>query len=85
MTQMNDRIKKIAEQAGFIMWADEPWGRGQVIDWAVNYDAELEKFAELIMQECIEVVNSRYMGDLNREDQEVRRCVEDLKQHFGVE
>jgi hypothetical protein len=25
------------------------------------------------------------MGDLNREDMEVRRCITDVKKHFGVE
>ena len=43
------------------------------------------RFAELIVSECIGVVNKRYMGDNNREDMEVRRCVEDVKKHFGVE
>jgi len=44
-----------------------------------------EKFAELIVAECITTVQKRYMGDNNREDMEVRRCVADMKQHFGVE
>ena len=44
-----------------------------------------EKFAELIVEECLSVLNKRFMGDLNREDMEVRRCVADVKQHFGVE
>ena len=48
-------------------------------------DEFCEKFAELIIQECIGVVDARYMGDNNREDMEVRRCVADLKKHFGVE
>lgn len=43
------------------------------------------KFAELVVLEAIKVVQRRYMGDNNREDMEVRRCVEDLKKHFGVE
>ena len=43
------------------------------------------KFAELIVQECISTVQKRYMGDNNREDMEVLRCVADMKQHFGVE
>jgi len=41
--------------------------------------------AELIVAEAIAVVQRRFMGDLNREDMEVRRCVEDVKKHFGVE
>ena len=44
-----------------------------------------EKFAELIVQEAIGVLQKRFMGDLNREDMEVRRCIEDVKKHFGVE
>ena len=46
-------IKELAEQAGFVMWADEPWKpEGQVVDWSNNYDNELAKFAELIVKEC---------------------------------
>jgi len=44
-----------------------------------------EKFAELIVQECIDTLSKRFMGDLNREDIEIRRCIEDLKYCFGVE
>ena len=47
-------------------------------------DPETEKFAELIVQDCLDVLNSRFMGDLNREDMEVKRCIEDVKEHFGV-
>jgi hypothetical protein len=46
---MNERIKELAEQAGFECWKDEPYRpEGQIIDWASNYDEELEKFAELV-------------------------------------
>ena len=41
-------------------------------------------FAKLILQECIATVKKRYMGDNNREDMEVRRCVADIQTHFGV-
>lgn len=44
----------------------------------------LYQVADLTIQECISTVNKRYIGDNNREDMEVRRCVEDLKEHFGV-
>jgi hypothetical protein len=40
---------------------------------------------ELIVQEAIGVLQKRFMGDLNREDMEVRRCIEDVNKHFGVE
>lgn len=44
-----------------------------------------KKFAELIVRECIDTVQKRCIGDHNREDAEVMRCVADLKEHFGVE
>jgi hypothetical protein len=51
-----------------------------------TYEQEaIEKFAELIVTDAIGVLQKRFMGDLNREDMEVRRCIEDLKKHFGVE
>jgi hypothetical protein len=79
---MNQRIRQLAEQAD--KFTD---GTLQMVgefhpDW---HEIRDEKFAELVVRECIGVVNRRYMGDNNREDMEVRRCVEDLKKHFGVE
>ncbi len=47
--------------------------------------SEVAKFSELIVAEAINVLQKRYMGDLNREDQEVMRCIEDVKKHFGIE
>jgi hypothetical protein len=72
---MNERIGKLAEQAGLL----GPTSR------VGNSHEATEKFAELIVAEAVAVVQRRFMGDLNREDLEVRRCVEDLKLHFGVE
>ena len=70
---MNEHILELAKQAGVSAQSETTLHPNQV------------KFAELIVQECIGVVDKRYMGDNNREDFEVRRCVEDLKKHFGVE
>ena len=76
---MNQRIQELAEQAGLIAGVNDD------LDFKKTLTAKEKKFAELIVWECIDTVNKRYMGDNNREDMEVRRCVEDLKQHFGVE
>ena len=68
---MNERIKKLAEQAGFVMWSDCDWKpRGEVIDWASNYDKELRKFAELVRadereacaQACEDLIGTRAMA-----------------------
>jgi hypothetical protein len=67
---MNERILELARQ----IWPDP----------SISH-ANHMRFAELIVAQAIGAVQKRYMGDNNREDMEVRRCVEDLKKYFGVE
>ena len=77
---MNQRIKQITGQV-LDEIVPETWTR-------LGYDKIKEiqnRTAELIVQETISVLQKRFMGDLNREDMEVRRCIEDVKKHFGVE
>ena len=70
---MNERINLLAEQAY------------ELSDISNSGELFEEKFAESIIRECIATVQKRYMGDNNREDMEVLRCVADMKKHFGVE
>lgn len=56
--KMNEKIKELAEQAGFIAWEDEPWNPGDVFDWSSVYDSELEKFARLIQERCAAIAMS---------------------------
>jgi hypothetical protein len=47
-TKFTKQIKKVAEEAGFILWDDEHWKpEGAVVDWAILYDKELVKFYHL--------------------------------------
>jgi len=77
---MNKRIQELAEQADPEHWHSR-WYSG--INPRVM-DSEIKKFTHLIIADAINTVERRFMGDLNREDMEVRRCVADLKAHFGV-
>ena len=78
---MNERIKLLAEQAGIAVWGDAVY----MYDSKDTLDSTVvEKFADVIVQEVIAVLQKRFMGDLNREDLEVRRCIDDVKKHFGV-
>ena len=52
---MNKRILELADQAGFIRFSPEE-DPHTPIDWSSDYSLELEKFAELIVQECIDIV-----------------------------
>jgi hypothetical protein len=71
---MNELIENLSDQAA----EDMPGA------WEIP-DEFCEKFAELLLDQCIGVLNKRYAGDNNREDMEVRRCIEDVKKHFGIE
>jgi hypothetical protein len=70
---MNERIRELAEKAEF--------SKNELHIQGDNF----QRFAELIIKECTDVLNKRFVGDLNREDMEVRRCIADIKRHFGVE
>ena len=84
---MNERIKQLAEQAGFQYIKDERIG------WAGNYNASLPKFAELIVRECLEhgkltqsqaVVNGSEEYNAGRE-MGIEVFMNQIKKHFGVE
>lgn len=77
---MNERLKELAKQAG-----------AEFNDWhAVSLlDDEIEKFAELIAVECIEIVKTLspgYQDYRNQIEDAFRRdCVAKIQEHFGVE
>ena len=81
---MNELIKQLALAAGLLNYVDHETPRRYFVHGHAEQE-DVEKFAELIVAECIDTVKKRFMGDLNREDMEVKRCIEDLKKHFGVE
>ena len=72
---MNERIKELAEQAGFQYIKEDGIG------WAGNHSASLPKFAELIIQECTEVTADWYKNH----NQYHMPPDEHIKAHFGVE
>ena len=93
---MNDRIKEFKESAR------------PEIDWAARYHVELnngekekwmnewfEKFAELIVRECAQLILDKKMGDLGDNpgvkaweegyNEAVHDCYYLIRKHFGVE
>jgi hypothetical protein len=90
---MNERIQELAEQAG-------AYFGGGTTDYFGDYlppymsitDVDLEKFAELIVRECIGCCDE--VGRINQYhikkdfiDPELgpKECIEVIKKHFGVE
>jgi hypothetical protein len=86
---MNERIKELAEQAGADFMRRINYnnleGKEYEEDAGVIFESNdsFEKFAELVVRECIEVCKSR----VGNSDYNTGRmhCASDLKEHFGVE
>jgi len=77
---MNERIKELEKQC----WNHRV--NGVLVDGHLHFDAQ--KFAELIVQECIRIVENvspGYEDYRNQIEDAFRRdCVEEIKQSFGV-
>ena len=86
---MNERIQELAKQAED--WADSQ-GFFVTINFASDYqDCLMEKFAELIVQECIDCVLGAVLADdvalrnnLGFSDG-IAEGVTHIQKHFGVE
>ena len=78
---MNERIKELAEQAGMNI----------VDDKFSTYGKFAEKFAELIVRECGQVlVDNTPVVDLVEDwdkgyDRAMNDCIHHIYEHFGVE
>ena len=73
---MNERIRELAHEAGLPTYNPE------------GIPTKLEKFAELIVQECVGVVENLSPGynDYRNQIEDAFRgdCVGKIREHFGV-
>ena len=76
---MNERIKELSKQA-FEYTLDRLNSGLEFRDFQPVWT---EKFAELIVRECIDVCENGWEGEFTICG--IIQCVEDLKNHFGVE
>ena len=75
---MNERIGKLVEQATTYIEPTYSSGEGWIFD--------KEKFAELIVRECVSIVDDAERGGSNEIwDNAVKFIRRDLQEHFGVE
>ena len=71
---MNERIRELAEQAGFENGHQDRYGN--------SLSQELEKFAELLIRKCAQICFSESKGhDMAFGE----HCGIVIKEHFGVE
>ena len=82
---MNERIKELAEQNGFIHKWQPPGEQYEKLQ-------TLEKFAELIVRECIgccdevDRINQAYIEEYCVDPENgPKECIQVIKAHFGVE
>ena len=79
---MNERIKELAEQAGY----KHPDAVGMCEDYAYF---DHEKFAELIVRECLgcceQVISDPVPESVDTWLNGGSQCIDEIKQHFGVE
>jgi hypothetical protein len=78
---MKERIKQLAEQAREYATTRHPVSN---ITLSVNSDLFEQKFAELIVQECIDII-APYTVRMSRPGEEYLHPILEIKQHFGVE
>ena len=78
---MNERIKELAEQAEIYA--------GELIDEGADYNQYpryyTEKFAELIVRECIWALWTEECRTSDLASEEYTRGSNKIKEHFGVE
>jgi hypothetical protein len=83
---MNDRIRQLAEQAG-IGYGNLSTGNGDNWQFAGKPE-ELERFAELIVRECMTICKehpSRILSNNWNADAVAPDIVHRFEEHFGVE
>ena len=83
---MNKRIKELTEQAGFVRFSPEE-DPHTPIDWSSDYTYELEKFAELIVRECVIRAEREWIrnGSDTEHNKAITSVIKSIKEHFGVE
>ncbi len=72
---MNDRIRELMEQASTIRYSG--LGDTDILDPA--------KFAELIVRECVEHLESSVLVPNIEHSRTKTKCIRTIKEHFGVD
>jgi hypothetical protein len=75
---MNERIEKLALDAGLLNYVDNETPRRYFIDGHADLE-EVQKFAELIIQECAGLVEDYYDEDTKYLAGHI------IRKHFGLE
>ena len=79
---MNERIKELVEKAGGGYWTTPGRNKEKVVMFS---ETDVEKFAELIVQECMMLVEGFIIEqEMALDDYQEFEASAVLKEHFGV-
>ena len=83
---MNGRIKELYDQCWFGGFGDDitVYQKDSIISESIGYCFDSQKFAELIVKECISVLEEKIYQSIDNDGDEVWTDLI-LKEHFGVE
>ena len=70
---MNNRIRDLAHEAGLLTYNPE------------GIPTKLEKFAELIVRECIDIASQEDFDVMMKEGYPCSQTAKKIREHFGVE
>jgi hypothetical protein len=87
-SKMNERIKELARQAGVDFGSVTQDYFGEWFPAITSTEKiDFEKFAELIVKECIEIVEPCKCGCCDGEPEGIitDTIIKQIKEHFGVE
>lgn len=79
---MNEKIRDLAISSGIYDSITDPYDKHKTGDHYGSVMDDLERFAELIVRECVRYFNDEYKRDFDvkwRED-----LSKGIKEHFGV-
>ena len=83
---MNERIRELAEQAGMKPCADmSKFGMNEDMNPYNCQEFMLEKFAELIVKDCINISTKVDKNPYVPDHDQAKKIIREIKQHFGVE
>ena len=83
---MNERIRELFKRAGGKTSARNLASNPvQVVETHELWDDRIEKFAELIVKECIEQASISNGHGNNQWDKALTFAADNIKKHFGVE
>ncbi len=84
---MNKRIEELLTQSSKEVWSNNPFNGSPEFE---GYEVDQEKFTNLIVQECIKVINDGVLNSDGSGDwyagyvAGATECLRKLNQHFGV-